>query len=244
MSNKRYRRRSEFRTRIFPGVRDRMWPLLMEFGIPTEWGFRAEVKGADITDDPKFHDYSLEFFALDPATVGDAGKTSMVYPLEDGRELYVWVWRLLCEPRTRVTYQELWCANLWPGTQKPTGWQSWIVATLVPREDVKRETALLLDGLPLFDKFQERSNGYSREQAAEIFFRAAELYAENEPDAPRFNVKHWVSVYMSGLRGGYPVSRENAYYYFKKYKGLRQEVIDRFTKRQRELQDGGMCKSN
>jgi hypothetical protein len=148
-----------------------MWPLLETFQIPTVVGIRVELPGTNITDDPKYHSYSLEFFALDPLIVGEAAKTNLVWPLEDGRELYVWVRRLQSE-LTRVTYQELFHPGL--------GWQAWIVTTLVPREDVKRETALLLDGLPLFDKSHEWSNGYSREEISKILFDAAEMYADSD----------------------------------------------------------------
>jgi hypothetical protein len=237
--SKKYQRRSEFRAHIFSNVRDEMWKLLKEFKIPATWGYRIELTGSAITDDPKYQDYSLEFFALDSAVWGKAGKTSLVYPLEDGRELYVWVARIRCKPQTIATYQELWCAEINQEAGKPYGWQSWMITTRIPRESVKKETAILLNGLPLFEKAHEWTNGYSKERIEEILFPAAELYAESEPQA-KFKVKQLADRYvpLTGL-AHYPLSRESTYFYFKKYQGLKEAVNKKFTDKQEWINGGG-----
>jgi hypothetical protein len=109
-----------------------------------------------------------------------------------------------------------------------------IITTGIPRERVKRETALLMDGINLFQMIHERIHGLTREQVTNVLLNAADLYGESEPEAERFNVKRYAEKYVASIRWSYPLTRENVYFYFKKYEGLRKEVTDRFKEKQRE----------
>ena len=125
----------------------------------------------------------------------------------------------------------------WPERDnKAYGWQGFTVMTCIPQDKVKQETDILFNGLPLFDKVEEWTNGYSREELEKVLFPAAELYAECDPDAERIKIARLINEYVPRVDARFILSRESAYFYFrKKYKGLREAVTAKFTEKQERI---------